>query len=177
VSKDNGSQHKTPIFRRSHDTDVLVNMLSKLDPGDVITYDELSKVIGRDVREGTARGALLSARRVLLKEQQKLIEVCERGVSLKCCVPQDVVQTLASRRHHEKRHIRKSVAISCSISKEQYEGLSPEMRTNLNLERTFCALQCSMHETKQVEALRAKCESASNPPALAVSFNLLKENL
>lgn len=68
------------IREKSADTSILENRLRNTQPGDVISYQDLSKVIGRDVRQ-FCWGNLTSARRTLTGEKIHFDIV--RGVGLK----------------------------------------------------------------------------------------------
>lgn len=56
-------------FQKSNDTKVLENVLKEVAVGSVVTYEDLSRAIGRDVRE-FAYQALQSARRALVRESR-----------------------------------------------------------------------------------------------------------
>lgn len=55
------------IHEKSADTSILESVLREAEVGQMVTYDQMSKAIGRDVREH-ARSALATARKTLLKE-------------------------------------------------------------------------------------------------------------
>lgn len=55
------------IFEKSNDAKILESVLSQMAIGQRVTYDELSKAIGRDVR-AFARSALQTARNRLLRD-------------------------------------------------------------------------------------------------------------
>ena len=55
------------IQAKSADTSIIENRLRNTKPGDLVTYDELSTLLGRDVLEH-CRGNVGSARRTLIKE-------------------------------------------------------------------------------------------------------------
>lgn len=72
------------IAELSIDTRLLANHLSKANPGDVLTYDDLSKVIGRDVRGKQGYQRLQSARRVVRRENDMIFATIAK-VGLRCC--------------------------------------------------------------------------------------------
>lgn len=55
------------IQKKSADTSVIENRLRKTSVGDLVSYDELSKLLGRDVREFCI-GSLRTARHTLIAE-------------------------------------------------------------------------------------------------------------
>jgi hypothetical protein len=64
----------TMQFEKSADTKVLEHLLSTAAVGDTITYDAMSKALGRDVRK-FALNALRSARGWVLREKKFVFEV------------------------------------------------------------------------------------------------------
>lgn len=57
----------TGIQVKSADTSVIENRLRQAEPGDVVTYEQLSTVLGRDIRVH-CRGNLRTARKTLVGE-------------------------------------------------------------------------------------------------------------
>ena len=84
MSEDNGNGHdmrKRAIPERSVDSDILYHELLKVAVGEVVTYEDLSKRIGRDVTQD-ARGNLTTARRAALSIDRALFAPV-RSVGLK----------------------------------------------------------------------------------------------
>lgn len=65
MSTGNGT-HKQPSFKLSLDSQMLYERIRGANEGEVISYEDLSKVVGRDVRK--KRGALITAQRLALSE-------------------------------------------------------------------------------------------------------------
>jgi len=63
------SPEKRPMFKRSIETQLLIDLLARAEPGDLITYEEMKDACGVDCQR--ARHALLTARRHLLKHERK----------------------------------------------------------------------------------------------------------
>lgn len=71
---------KVPRFRRTIDTQTVIDRLEKTAPGELVTYKELSELIGRDIADG-ARHVLQSAKRALQKHRQMVFAaVTKQGV-------------------------------------------------------------------------------------------------
>lgn len=60
-------ENKTGTLIKSADTSIIENRLRNTNPGDIVTYAELSTLLGRDVVT-FCRGHINSARRTLVKE-------------------------------------------------------------------------------------------------------------
>ena len=66
-----------PAFKRSIDTQTVVDRLRASEIGDLVTYASISEALGRDVTNG-ARSVLQSARRIVLNEDQMVFGVVTR---------------------------------------------------------------------------------------------------
>jgi hypothetical protein len=110
-------------FEKSADTKVLENVLSEMKVGDMLTYAELSKAIGRDVRQ-FAIGALASARGSLLKEK-KMVFAIERKIGIKRLDDNQIIDSTEADRLHMQRTGKKSLAKLASVS---FENLSEEKK-------------------------------------------------
>jgi hypothetical protein len=69
------------IYELSTDAKTLANMLKNVEVGMVITYEEMTKAIGRDVR-GPARPVLVTARSIVQRENRMIFD-CVRSEGLK----------------------------------------------------------------------------------------------
>ena len=65
----NGEGQKHTIRETSVDTMLVHDLLEKKEVGDVVTYAELTKLIGRDI-QNKARGCLNTAKRMLQREKR-----------------------------------------------------------------------------------------------------------
>jgi len=72
-------EEKKSIFEISPDTQLLIARLEKMQKGECVQYDELSKIIGRNVQMN--RSSLLSARRIL--QRQGMVFDAVSGVGIK----------------------------------------------------------------------------------------------
>lgn len=95
-----------PQFQRSADTRFLMQELAKAKVGEEITYDRLTKAIGREVSGSTA--SLHSARRALLKEQNFVFDTIV-GVGLKRLSDREIVATSAKTAKHMRRTAQRGV--------------------------------------------------------------------
>jgi len=69
------------MFRRSLETSLIVERLAKCEPGDVVSYEELSTLLGTRVSGVTSQ--LQSAKRVVLAEHSLYFDI-QRGAGLIC---------------------------------------------------------------------------------------------
>ena len=64
----NGDRKRT-IPGLAHDTKMIIERLRKVSPGEEVSYEEINKLVGRNVQNG-ARSNLISARRYVERESQ-----------------------------------------------------------------------------------------------------------
>ena len=94
-------------FEKSADTKVLESVLGEAKVGDLITYETLSKAIGRDVRE-FALPSLRSARQGLLKTHGIVFGV-ESNVGYKRLDDSQIVDSTEADRKRMKRAANRSI--------------------------------------------------------------------
>ena len=110
-------------FEKANDTKILESVLGEAKVGDLITYDELSKAIGRDVRK-FAQPSLSSARRGLLRDKH-FVFACETGVGLKRLNDEEIVLSSESDRRRMKRAATRAIK---KLTVVKFEGLSEELK-------------------------------------------------
>lgn len=92
---------KHPTFSRSIDTDILVQRLMNTQPGDIVGYDEMRDLIGRDV-QGDARSVLESAR-TILERDVSIVTGTIRGVGIQHLTDTDTILTGQASINHIRR--------------------------------------------------------------------------
>ena len=60
-------------FKQTIEASLLTERLAKLAPGDMVTYAELGAIIGVDVREGSGRSPMRTARRRALRDHNVVL--------------------------------------------------------------------------------------------------------
>lgn len=119
------------LFEPSVDTNFLAAKLSKVDVGEIVTYEELSDAIdGRDVRPGQpGYSALVSARR-RLERQHGIVFGSVRKVGLKRLSDIGIVDTsdqaIASIRRKARRSAKRLTCV------KNYEGMPAEKQVKHN---------------------------------------------
>ena len=77
----------------SIETKLLYERLKETGPGDTIPYDELTELIGTDVRDARGRGYLRSAR-VMLQNLHEILTITIRGQGIRHATDIDVVDDI-----------------------------------------------------------------------------------
>ena|SRR6185503_2801439 len=79
---------RQPSFRRSFETSQLVEILSRLEPGETVSYEKLSEAVVMEVEGGTP--ALSSARRIVQNESGYVTDAIW-GVGIKRLTDEEIV--------------------------------------------------------------------------------------
>jgi hypothetical protein len=82
-------------FEMSEDARLLSQRLLKAESGELIKYEELTKVIGKPI--AGARGGLQTARRFALREEGLVFGV-ERGIGIRCLNADEIVAASVAQR-------------------------------------------------------------------------------
>ena len=111
------------IHQKSADTKVLESVLAEAKVGDLITYETLSKAIGRDVRL-FALPSLRSARHGLLKSKNMVFGV-ENGIGYKRLDDVQIVESTEADRMKLKRAANRSIK---KLGVVNFDNLPPDKK-------------------------------------------------
>lgn len=100
-------EQKKTIREVTVESRLLYQRLQKMEVGELITYSELSNIIGRDVQDN-GRGSLNTARRMCEREDQKTFGVITNE-GLKCLNGSEVISTAEYTAGHIKRTSRRAL--------------------------------------------------------------------
>lgn len=112
----------TAIFVKSNDTAIMENMIRESAEGSIITYDQLTAAIGRDVRKFSS-GCLYSARRIL--ERDGVHTACVAGEGIKRLTPAESVDKARSQVTRSRRAARRGRS---TVETTDFARLTPEQK-------------------------------------------------
>lgn len=141
------------IFEVSMETTKLVDALKVA--GDFISYDDLTKACGRNVR-GDGIGNLQTARRIVMREYQHVWDTV-RGEGLKRLKGEAVISAgkhSLSKIHREAK--RGAEKLGCV----EYDKLEPESQVSHNATAAMLGALFSLSTNRSVAKLEAKAETA-----------------
>lgn len=116
------------------ETEILCNRIAKLEPGELLTYAEMSKLIAQDV-QGVARGVLTSARNKAANDFDVVtVTVIKEGI--RRAMGADYGSIVSSALEHTRRKTRRALKHSLKMPQEEYDGMPHEKQVDLNLKRT-----------------------------------------
>lgn len=139
------------IGEQKIETQRIVKLLSALSDGETLTYAEIDRAVGCDVRAVCAH-LIRSARKVVERDQMVIIDTV-KGVGLKRLVPGQAIGVIKATRQRVQKAAKRGFVRSAHIA---YESLTKEEQQKLNAERTVLAFTSEVGKTKTVEALESK---------------------
>ena len=133
------------------ETKKLYDAMVLLKPGDFLSWDQISTIAGVDCRAGkTGYSSLAKARKILIQVTGKYFEATI-GKGLNLLSPEEFAQGSGKFvRYLRTRAKRSSKTINCCV--KDYESLTQEARTQVNLSRTY--LQALILTTKPKAMLK-----------------------
>jgi hypothetical protein len=158
---------KRGIALRSADTDWLVKRLMKVPTGETLSYDDLSKELGRNVRD-EAYSCLQSARHIVERQEHRLFDVI-RGVALKRVDDLGGLRIVGRDQKHIARTARRGVRrLGTCVDRDQlpnndrqsYDlsaatlGMVAHVTRPQTQKKLAARVTASMPTTKALEALR-----------------------
>ena len=155
-----------PNFLKSNDTAIIENRLRSTKPGDLVSYAELSTLLGRDVNE-FCRGNVVSARRTLIKES--IFFDCVTNEGYKRLTNEEAVTAADHYRTRAKHAARRGMT---QLENVPFDGLSDESKkkhVTLAAQLGAVDLFSSSRATKRIESA---VTDASNKMALGETLKL-----
>lgn len=161
---------KRAVPELSVDTQVLERLLRAAPAGAVVTYDEMSKAIGRDVQNG-ARHLVQSARRRLLA-QERIVFGVVTDVGLKRLDDHGIVGTAGQR----LKHIHRTATVGARemSAVQDFAALPNDEKIRHNTAASVYGVL--RHVTKEKTLAKLEAATAEKLP-LAKMLEAVKENL
>lgn len=160
---------KKSIPEMSADTRAIVQRLARCKPQDMVTYKELSALVGRNIQNG-ARYLLSSAIRALLRDRMVFESVRNEGV--KRLADGEIVDTsgtiLPRVRRMAKRGIRKLTAV------ENFNELPNAAKVKHNTAISHLGLLAHLSTEKSAAQIEVKVEEAKQSLSLSKALDAFK---
>lgn len=161
---------KNPQFKLSIDTQTLIRRLETAEIGDVIAYHELTKLIDKDVQT-EARGAMDSARRVLMREKQIVFD-CIRGIGLLRLSDSQITETSATFVKQARKKADKGIkTLSCA----NYEKLTDDQRKEHNAGAAILGFIKMAGAAKNINKVKSIALTQSEPPKIEDLMGVFKK--
>jgi hypothetical protein len=137
-------------FQKSSDTKILESVLGECEVGGIITYESLSKAIGRDVR-AHALGALNSARKALLNDKGFVFSV-EPNIGCVRLNDAAIVQSTESDRRRMQRTSTRALKKLSVVDFKNLDEPTKRMHTTASAQIGAIAMFSQKSTTKKIEA-------------------------
>ena len=162
------SERMKPTFEMSIDTRLLHDRLKAANVGDVVGYEEMDRILGRDVR-GDAYGSLHSARRRLQKNDQIVFGTVHK-VGLKRLNDVEIVASAEAEIDGLRRRARRAgERVTCV---QNFAGMPAESQIKHNASLSLFGAVSAITNSKRVKRLeeRVKAARAALPLAKTLAF-------
>jgi len=136
-------------FEKSADTKILEAVLSEAKVGDKLTYEALSKALGRDVRKH-AIGALRSARWFVLREKQIVFAV-EDNVGLIRLDDKQIVTTSEADRSRMSKIAKRSLTKLAVVKFAELDEETKRKHVTYSAQMGALAMFATKHSTNKIE--------------------------
>jgi len=167
MSETNG---KRAIPELSIDARLLAERLEKCQFGEIVPYDELSKVVGRNVRERQGYSQLQAARRVVMRER-RMVFAAVTGEGLKRCDDAGIVAVAGSYVDRIHRMTKKSIStLACA----DFDKLDNSTRIELNAKASQLAVLDQLTTNKAQQKIAAAVKQAEDRLPLAKTLEVFR---
>lgn len=161
-----------PNVDRDADAGIMLADFSRRSAGDIITYEDIEKLIGWDIRRN--RAPLNKARKWLLEDYGKVLTVV-RNVGYRISTSHQIVEEeLRKEREHRRRSARKSKAKAAVVNLSE---LTEELQLKCHQERWSAYIMQEAGTAKSLKRLGAILTGAAEPLALNKALDALKHNV
>jgi|GEM_PF-2060136 len=116
------------IMELNTDTEQLIKQLRQIEVGQIISYKELSEIIGRDVQR-SASGSLYSARRILQRDEEIVFNTI-RNIGLERLNDVGVVGTISSSTKRIHRESERGLKRGACV--QHYDRLPNDKKVEYN---------------------------------------------
>jgi len=156
----------------SLDTRALYEALKKANPDEIITYEDLNKVVDGNV-QNAKRCYLNSARKMVHREDKKVFRPVI-GIGLKCLGDSDIAGLAGPAiRHYGKSARRVAREIVCV---QNFNGLSEEKKVQHNTGLTLLGLVDHCVKPKNVKQVQMKVQEAKVTLSMNKTLDCFRED-
>ena len=163
--------NRQPIGSLAIDTKQLVDRMTKTKPEELLTYEELSLLIGRNV-QGVARGNLATARHICQKQYNIVFGVIP-NVGIKHLNDIDTINTGQSSIDHIRRTARR--AAHRIVSLKDPDAVPNDIKIRQFTYLSVAGALVHMTQNKQVKKLEGKISEGQKELPLAKTLEAFKE--
>ncbi len=160
------------VGTRSAETLLIINRLRKAkDVGDVVTYEELNTIVGRNVQH-EARCRLHSARNIILDEDEAWFAVVE-GVGVRRCSSEEANAVGANYRRKIRSVARRGAKILAKGV--NYDELDDEQKIQFNTHLSLYGVINQFTNTKSLARIEEKVRADPGNLSIGTTLDALRD--
>lgn len=144
---------------------MIAERLAKAEVGDLITYAELSKMIGRDVQQA-ARPALQRARAIVLRSHRMVFE-CRHKIGVVRMTDTEVIGAAEELPTRVRRLTRRTVLKLCTIN---HDALTNDDKTRHNAISSYAGALQLFSRPQAISEVRKTSNDGTIAPAIAMKL-------
>ena len=152
------------------DARLLYQRLSTANIGDIITYEELSKIVSADVRT-KARSYLNTARKIVQREDSKVFGTI-RNIGIKCLSSPEIINNVAYSVGHIHRTTSKAIKKIGCIS--DLDAMPNNEKIRLNAYASAIGAISIMTQGRSIKKLTKSVTETQNQLAYAATLDAFK---
>jgi hypothetical protein len=167
------AEQQRPIGLISIDAKSIYDRLMKCAVGEIVSYEELNALIGRDVRNG-AHYALATACKKAMRQTGAVFGVI-RKVGVKRLNDEEIAQSLTG--PVERIHRTANAGLRRGACVENFSALPRELQAQHNANLSLLGVMSHFTKGRQITALTARVEKAQATLPLQKTLEAFKEGL
>ena len=167
ITLEDGKPRKS-IAEASAESQLLYQAIVELAVDEILTYETMDRIIGREVRK--ARHFLMTAQNMARREKG-FVYAMVRNTGIKRLSDHGVLDKHRNLHNSLRKKANRTIRDLACVDRE---GLSQADRTQVDLQRTFCALVSTVSKPKNVTKIEETVKETSNALAFQKTLELFK---
>jgi len=154
----------------SIETTLIVNRLKNLNPGDIVSWEELNQAAMLDIRE-TKPHCWTSAKRILLRDFRKNFKPFGRGVGIKCLTDPETVDDTKDTVKRSRRMFKRDLYRMAVVD---YGRLASDERTSYNSQISILGTLAQATSRKALARIEGQVQKVNESLMIEKTLELFK---
>lgn len=169
-------KNKTIGERHIYTQELMKNM-KKVPEGGLISYEDLTKIIGIDVRPGGAGYIYQKSARDILERDDNIVFEVVKNVGIKRMTPDEVGKSTASIYINRKKSIARRYKRRIDTVSDKFESLDQEAKIKTTLARTIIAFDSELLKSKNILKIENKVKRSTRLIGFNDTLKLFKDDI
>lgn len=150
-----------PYFRPRHIyTQEIMRILRAMEPGQIIEYSALNKVVGIDTRAPSRGYGYQKTARDILERDEGMVFQAIDAVGLRRMTPEEVALTTGTKHLNQRRALTKRNLRRIGTVDEHFDALTPEAQEKATFARTILIFDREMGMRKNIAKIEKRVREA-----------------